>query len=140
MEYCQRCLTYIIYSEKESPDDLTSNTAPEKCNSSLGFLTPTQPSKSQHKISVKDHETFVPYSQELETSTTCYAAVDRVISEVLPSKDGGGAEFLERDKTVRQLVLIKRQYIFICSFNKYVLSGDHGLSTELSTEDIVMNK
>lgn len=45
---------------------------------------------------------------------------------------------MERDKTVRQLVLIKRQYIFICSFNKYVLSGDHGLSTELSTEDIVM--
>ena len=78
----------------------------------------------------------MPYAQELETSASCYVAVGRV-SEVLPSKDGRGAEFLERDKAAGSY---KRQYIFSCSFNKYVLSDDHGLGTERRTGDILMNK
>lgn len=65
--------------------------------------------------------------------------MDRVVSEVLSFKDGGGARAFGK-KLARELALIKDKYIFIFSFNKYVLSDDHRLGTELSPGNIVMNK
>ena len=63
---------------------------------------------------------FEPYPQELEIFTSCHSALNRGTSEVLPSKDNGNADFLEGDKTARELALTKDStYSFPHSVNKY---------------------
>lgn len=59
----------------------------------------------------------MPLVYEPETPTFCDAAVDRVVSEVLSSKDGGGTRVLGK-RIIGQLVLIKDNiYSFSHSIN-----------------------
>lgn len=48
----------------------------------------------------------MPLVYKSETPTFCDAAVDRAVSEVLSSKDGGGTRVLGK-RIIGQLVLIK---------------------------------